>query len=171
MNAPARLLATVLVVLPVLAWPEDQPVTATQPATAEADTPQREKDQLIFDLNAAIVQSAIRTAAANDTAPPQEPVSSEAAADEGEALSLTFRAPRRAHHMTCDAINCVAYTADGDTLYTIPRDEPHRDEWLSCQSSNDLLTTFERYDKCRGVNVGLPSQAGEVLLDPPSSRL
>ena len=76
---------------------------------------------------------------------------------------IPFRAPRRVHHMDCDSFNCVAYTADDQALYTIPReqyfginaDDP-QEAWLSCQSGNDLLTTFERYDKCRGVTIGLP---------------
>ncbi len=88
---------------------------------------------------------------------------------------LRFRGPRGVHHMECDASNCMAVNAEGTTLYTVSRDEnltyhgPRGnggyDAWLSCQSTNNLLTTFERYDKCRGIQIGLP--AGNVLLALP----
>jgi hypothetical protein len=78
------------------------------------------------------------------------------------------------YHMKCDLSDCVAYTADGDALYTVPRDQylgvnggSTREEWLSCQSGNDLLTTFERHDKCRGVSIGLPVQIGGTLVNVP----
>lgn len=42
-----------------------------------------------------------------------------------------------------------------------------KDEWLTCQSGNDLLTTFERFDKCRGVSIGLPVQFGGTMINLP----
>jgi hypothetical protein len=74
-------------------------------------------------------------------------------------------------------IDCVAYTADGDALYTIPReqylgasgDNP-REVSQSCRSGNDLLATFERYDKCHAFGVGLPLQIGGVMVNLPQYR-
>ena len=78
------------------------------------------------------------------------------------------------HHMDCSLADCVAYTSDGDPLYTIPREQYFGvdgddldDQWLSCQSGNDLLTTFERYDKCRGVTIGLPLEFQGTLVSLP----
>jgi hypothetical protein len=97
----------------------------------------------------------------------------------GQQTSIPFRAPRRVDHTKCGSFNCVAYTADGVALFTIPRDQYYgqkggnlADEWLSCQSRNDLLTTFERYDQCRGISIGIPPVGfGNVMLDLPMLHL
>ncbi|MEO8061698.1 MAG: hypothetical protein ABI821_03015 [Pseudomonadota bacterium] len=90
-------------------------------------------------------------------------------------IAVKFKAPRRVDHTDCDSFNCVAYNADEIALFTIPREQyfgVHGDKpadgWLSCQSRDDLLTTFERYDKCRGITIGLPPVSfGNVMLDTP----
>jgi hypothetical protein len=92
---------------------------------------------------------------------------------------LPFRAPRRVHHHECSLSECVAYAADGTALFTFPRDQmlhgnsdDRLDGWLSCQQNDDLLSTFERYDKCRGITVGLPPvQFGNVPVKLPPLRL
>ena len=73
----------------------------------------------------------------------------------------------------------MAYTADDFALFSVPRDQYYGvasgglgEDWLSCQSHDDLLTTFERYDKCRGITIGLPPVGfGNVRLDLPKLRL
>jgi hypothetical protein len=123
------------------------------------------------------VQTVIRAAAAS--APNSQLAADLTASATRPALAdIPFRAPRRPHHMDCDSFNCVAYTADDEALYTIPRDQyfgvnsndPQK-AWLSCQSGNDLLTTFERYDKCRGVSIGLPLQGHDLIVDLPKLTL
>ena len=82
--------------------------------------------------------------------------------------------------MTCAGNDCLAYAKDGSVLYPVSRDQlfDHdiisdskraSEQWLSCQQGNDLLSTFERFDKCRGVTIGLPAAKldnVEVLLPP-----
>jgi hypothetical protein len=144
------------------------PVSTAAPATAARAVPARPE----FDLRSARVQGAIRNAASESADPPA--VQDEPEAKNSAEMELRFRAPRRFDHMDCSLSDCVAYTADGDALYSIPREQYSgvtgndlEDRWLSCQSGNDLLTTFERYDKCRGVTIGLPVQVGNTVLNLP----
>jgi hypothetical protein len=95
--------------------------------------------------------------------------------------ALRFRALRRAVRMECDAADqCTAFDADGRALYTVARDGGGRydawtsntyDQWLSCQSTNNMLTTFERFDKCRGITIGLPVAEKNLVLALPRIRL
>jgi len=125
-----------------------------------------------FDLKTAGVKDVIRTHALAEAASEKTDPAESAATD---LKPLPFRAPRRVHHMECDSFNCVAYTADNDALFSVPRDQyfgvrendGSRDSWLSCQSGNNLLSTFERYDKCRGVSVGIPVQMHDVIVNVP----
>ena len=38
---------------------------------------------------------------------------------------------------------------------TIVTNPDSYDAWLSCQDSNDLMTTFERFDNCQSVKLDL----------------
>ena len=139
-------------------------VAQTQPAQRLTQEPAKVANEPAmkpaFDLRTAKVQDVIRA-----TAEAQVPAKAEPGAEPSEVAPIHFRAPRRLHHMDCNSFTCVAFTADNEVLYTIPRDQylgirsggnDGQDEWLSCQSGNNLLSTFERYDKCRGVSIGLP---------------
>jgi hypothetical protein len=160
MKLRTGILMSALLAMPALSFAGD-PVEAKPAATKTA-----------FDLKAASVQGVIRSHAAAQTVvgkvEPGEPTTA-------DLKPLPFRAPRRVHHVDCDSFNCVAYTADDDVLFSIPRDQyfgvtgngSTKDSWLACQSGNDLLTTFERYDKCRGVSVGIPVQFRDVTVNVP----
>jgi hypothetical protein len=147
-------------------WSQD--VVAKKPVANAPAVP-------VFSLHDRNVQKIVAAAAQKQSASmPEETSASEAAPATG-LIEVKFKAPRRVHHMHCDSFNCIAYNADDVALYTIPReqyfgvpgDKP-ADAWLACQSGDDLLTTFERYDKCRGITIGLPPLAfGNVLLDTP----
>jgi hypothetical protein len=126
-----------------------------------------------FDLKAQGVREAIR---ANAVAPAEVADEDTTAPAGKEIPPLPFRAPRRVHHMECDSFNCTAYTADEVALFSVPREQyfggvgngaSPRENWLACQSGDDLLTTFERYDKCRGVSIGIPVQANGVNINVP----
>jgi hypothetical protein len=150
--------------LPALGSAQEAVLSAAQTDSKSSAPPQ-------FDLRSARVQDVIRAAAAGAQ---NQLKDIEPAPDKVDLQDLPFRAPRRMHHMKCDLADCVAYTADGDALYTVPRDQylgvnggGTKDEWLTCQSGNDLLTTFERFDKCRGVSIGLPVQVGGTLINLP----
>lgn len=160
MKLRTLMLMSALLALPALS-------SASDPAEAKPAT-----TKTAFDLKAAKVQDVIRShASAQPAAEKADP--SESAPTQLEPLP--FRAPRRVHHVDCDSFNCVAYTADDDALFSVPRDQyfgvtgngSTRDSWLACQSGNDLLTTFERYDKCRGVSVGIPVQFRDVTVNVP----
>jgi len=151
---------------------------AQEAAPSVAQTDSRISAPPQFDLRSARVQDAIRAAAATESAAPTgartQLADDEAAPAKRDQQDIPFRAPRRMHHMKCDLADCVAYTADGDALYTVPRDQylgvnggGTKDEWLTCQRGNDLLTTFERFDKCRGVSIGLPVEIGGMLVNVP----
>ena len=65
---------------------------------------------------------------------------------------------------------------DDRILYTLAREQNYgladnsKDAWLSRQSSNDMLSTFERYDKCRGIGSGIPRPWDKVILKTPGIR-
>jgi hypothetical protein len=160
MKLRTRMMMSVLLAMPALSFAGEL-VVAKSATTKPA-----------FDLKAAKVQGVIRShavaQAADEKAGPSESAPT-------EIKPLPFRAPRRVHRVECDSFNCVAYTADDDALFSVPRDQYFgvtgngcsSDSWLSCQSSNNLLTTFERYDKCRGVSVGLPVQGRDITVNVP----
>jgi hypothetical protein len=166
MKTRTGLLMAALLALPALVFAQEQKAAPPGPALA-----QPAQSRPTFDLKASGVRDAIRANAVSD-APPKE---NEAPTTRTDLPPLQFRAPRRVHRVECDSFNCVAYTADDDALFSIPRDQyfgvtengSGRDAWLSCQSGNDLLTTFERYDKCRGVSIGIPVQFQDVQLNVP----
>lgn len=157
---------------------EARPVSAAVEGSPRAQTPPQLSARPQFDLRSASVQGAIRAAAAGESVDSAggllQPTDSKPTSGKFALQVIPFRAPRRMHHMKCDLSECVAYTADGDALYTVPREQylgvngdGAKGEWLSCQSGNDLLTTFERYDKCRGVSIGLPLNHGDTLVNAP----
>lgn len=141
------------------------------PLTASAFAQEPSKPN--FDLKAQAVRVAIR---ANAVAPAKA-ADEDTAAPAGKNIPpLKFRAPRRVHHVECDSFDCTAYTADDDALFSVPREQyfgaigngtSPRENWLACQSGNNLLSTFERYDKCRGVSIGIPVQANDVTINVP----
>jgi len=147
------------------------------PAWSVEAAPPAKTAKPVLSLQAPEVQKVIRAAAQA----PSDTAQLNSAPTLGDQVTIPFRAPRRPHHMECDNISCVAYTADDVALYTVPRaqyygDRVHGDhaagEWLSCQSRDNLLTTFQRYDKCRGITIGLPPLAvGDTLIAAPGIRI
>lgn len=62
----------------------------------------------------------------------------------------------------CRLFDCIAYDAQRNVISSQPTASAQLDgtnqTWLSCQSSgNDMLSTFERFDHCRGVDIGIKS--------------
>jgi hypothetical protein len=185
MNTRAWMLMGTLLALPALA--QEQPAAkppAAPAATAAQVAPAQPKPT--FDLRNTGVQNVIRANAAklqaSGRADPSDGISlfADTPPQTGDTKlqDIPFRAPRRLHHMDCDSYNCVAYTADNQALYAISREQyfgintdDSKEAWLSCQSGNDLLTTFERYDKCRGVSIGLPLPTHDVIVNLPKLRL
>lgn len=114
-----------------------------------------------LDLKEARIQKILAVSAASQPAESRTPVA------EPVLMRLPPPSPRRVHRTECESWQCVAYASDGRVLYSIPREQvshPSRgdlDGWLSCQQVDDLLSTFERYDKCRGLTIGLPSKVVE----------
>jgi hypothetical protein len=125
-----------------------------------------------LDLKDLRIQKILQASAAS------QPPESRTAAAAPVLMSLPPPSPRRVHRTECDFLQCVAYASDGRVLYSFPREQashPSRDDfdgWLSCQQIDDLLSTFERYDKCRGISTGLPLKVvdGVQLRLPASPR-
>lgn len=146
------------------------------PAWASASEPVKPG----FDLRNASVQGILRAAAADHaTETPEKETGSRI---EAQLADLHFRAPRRVHHTKCDGEDCIAYTADNEPLFSMDRElrrdlasmstEQLDDAWLSCQDTNNLLSTFERFDRCRGIRVGPPPlQLNGVGIKLPRIRL
>jgi hypothetical protein len=168
MNTRIWILSGVLLTFPVLGWSGEPHSSATS-------------GKPVFNLKSARVQESIRTAARThvDIKPEVAAVKS---ADEPPPIALAgqtsipFRAPLRPHHVKCDNASCTAYTADDATLYSVPRSQYYGERiegsnkmgaWLTCQSRDNLLTTFERYDKCRGITIGLPLTFGNTVVAAP----
>jgi hypothetical protein len=180
MKARTWLLFGTLLCLPLLGMAQDsQPLPAKAAIAPTPATTAPPSKQPQFDFRNTRVQSVIRANARAASAPSQMQTERNLPADPTPTSAigqqvLAFRAPRRMHHMDCGLSDCVAYNADGDALFTVPREQyvgtnanNAADEWLSCQSGNDLLTTFQRYDKCRGVGIGLPLQFHDVIVNLP----
>jgi hypothetical protein len=187
MKTRTWMLIGALLAIPTLGWVDEpaKPATSWSPGAAPAVVAAPPAEKAALNLQAVEVQKIIRNVAKKqiETAPLASGAllfDQPRTAELGEQVTIPFRAPRRAHHMNCDSFNCVAYTADNYALYTIPRDQyydvandgKNGEGWLACQSHDNLLSTFERYDKCRGISVGLPPVGfGNVTLDLPKLRL
>jgi hypothetical protein len=151
--------------LPAYAVAQESSVTrAAEPASESASTLTR----AAVDLQGPEVQAMLRrtTEAAAADADTGTHVTEPGETHARKLEGLRFHIPRRVHHLECEAFDCVAYTADGSPLYTISRDHVggqnvfahahDQDAWLACQGADDLLSTFERFDQCRGLTIGLP---------------
>jgi hypothetical protein len=93
------------------------------------------------------------------------------------SLSIHDRKVPFAVHCSDSVSNdCAAYDADGNELYRIPRNQVYPVDFTdlttaaSCISSNDLLTTFDRADRCRGIGVLLPTPWDRVNIAVPLFR-
>jgi hypothetical protein len=183
----------------LLAWPMMALAQQATPPAAEAIRIERAapKAELAaplpatpgFDLKHSAVQHLLRVnaSAAGDDSSGKAAADQRADADGGQGLdarlgTIRFRAPRRLHHTDCDSFSCVAYDADDQPLYSFPRDQlsgrgslgdgDALDAWLSCQDTNDLLTTFERFDHCGGLRFGPPPlRLRDAQISLPAIRL
>ena len=175
-----------LLCLPAFALAQEESSTPAPAASAQVSRPAPQpSNKPDFDLRNSSVQRVISANARAASAPSQPqsvqyktgqdlPVTLTFVAGAIEQQGIPFRASRRMQRMDCGLTDCVAYNADGDALFTIPREQyvgtngrTASDEWMSCQSSNDLLTTFERYDKCRGIGIGLPLRFHDTIVKLP----
>jgi hypothetical protein len=182
MKTRTWMLIGALLAMPALGWSEEPAKLAASPGAVPAAVTVTKAERPTLNLHTVEVQKIIRDSAQEQmaTAPPsadalmldQSPV-----AQLVDQVTLPFRAPRRPHHLACDSFNCVAYSADDVALYSVPREQFYgasapgndtKDAWLSCQSRDNMLSTFERYDKCRGVTIGLPPVAlGNTVIAVP----
>lgn len=169
------------------AWSQENPRTTPSAAATAADFDPRNSNVQKILRDAVTRQASLDTAqsgaqkparddaaeAAQSATPPPTDFSAtlrslrELGAAPSDSLSaplaVKFRAPRRFDHMNCDYFDCVAVTADGEPLYTIPRenyygavdDQTSHDSWLRCPSG---------VDKCREISVGLPLQWSGVSI-------
>ena len=155
-----------LLLLVSIAVADDKPAPRSAPAAKPT-----------FDLNDTALRKIVRETAANAAAAKQsdstpEPASSVAA----QIGTLPMRKGKTPITVNCDgiAVDCAALDANGNELYRVPRWQVFGinsgDPTMAspCQSSNNLLSTFERADRCRGIGLLLPTPWDKVNVALPA---
>lgn len=77
------------------------------------------------------------------------------------ATSFRLEPPQRQPVVVeCRVFECLGYDATGKVLGSVPPPERSGylstndpDAWYSCQSRNNMLSTFERLDECSGIRA------------------
>jgi hypothetical protein len=136
---------------------------ATDPAPA-ANPPAHESLKAPLTLDNPAVRKTLREAArqlASD-AKSQETQDEKTPTAEIPAtkLSAAFRLQppeRQPVVVECRVFDCLGYDATGKVVRTLPPPaqgglmSADADAWYSCQSGNNMLSTFERFDQCSGI--------------------
>ncbi len=153
----------------------------TTPASVRAIAPASDAaqpDRKRIDLTDPRVREIVRaTAASHSRALPAPAAQAEVASEEhGWQVALRAseaRATRPAQYGQCEGDGCTAYSANGEPLVRYQRNltglvftgDREFDHWLSCQQDDDMLTTFERYERCgRGPEALRRVDRAEVKL-------
>lgn len=132
-----------------------------------------------FDLKHAAVKKIVRETAVRAAAAQPEPNAEAEPANASAVAARIGTLPMRKSSapvtMNCGGIaeDCAALDANGNELYRLPRsqvfgtnlDDPASS--LPCLSSNNLLSTFDRVDRCRGVGLLLPTPWDKVNFTIP----
>jgi hypothetical protein len=158
---------------------------AAEPLERDTSPPKTGASQTVatpnsFDLKNAAVQDLVRATAIDAVS--GQPLPEVAEPRQEKLADIRFQGPRLPHHMECDALDCTAFTKENEPLYTVSREQMRdqsiysngksNDQWLACQQGNDLLSTFERFDQCRGLSIGLPPvQLRDLEIKVPPLRL
>jgi hypothetical protein len=165
------MLFAALFALPVTGWSQEEAAHAVAQPQASA---------VSLNLHGDVVREILRATAREEsaamTAAEHEPIQSRL-----PPLALRFRSDERIDHVDCDELQCYAYAKDDRILYTKAReprvdmlsvDSTTSEAWLSCQDTNDMLSTFERFDRCRGIGISLtvPWIGGPNGINAPPRR-
>jgi hypothetical protein len=131
-----------------------------------------------FDLDNSALRKIVREAAAkNAVATPRSDSNTESASAVAAQIgTLPMRKGKTPITVNCDgiAVDCDALDANGNELYRVPRwqvfgvNSGDPSMASPCQSSNNLLSTFERADRCRGVGLLLPTPWDKVNFALPA---
>ena len=130
-----------------------------------------------FDLGNAALRKIVRETAANATSAMPPASSTEPASRVAAQIGmLPMRKGKTPITVNCDGIaaDCAALDANGNELYRVPRwqvfgvNSGDPSMASPCQSSNNLLSTFERADRCRGVGLLLPTPWDKVNFALPA---
>lgn len=161
------------------------PAWSQAPDASKDGVPARESAQAptlhatSFSLTDDAVRRIVREAALDLTPdyrvespkPLQEDVPSAAELGMGPLRMKGSRVPAR---YECELDKCAAYDRDGNVLWYLPRDQfftqgagKDSDVWLSCQQHNDMLSTFERVERCQGMGLLMPTPWDKVRLAVP----
>ncbi len=154
----SRTVACVSLLLASQCWAAD-PAPAAKPPADES-----QKAPLTLDNPA--VRKTLREAArqlASD-AKSQENQDEKIPTAEIPAAKLTaaFRLEPRERQpvvVECRVFDCLGYDATGKVVRTMPPPaqgglmSTDADAWYSCQSGNNMLSTFERFDQCSGIRT------------------
>jgi len=146
-------------------WPADGPAppAASQPARQPAQTPVRKRS---FDLGEAEMRRFLSGQREKFESPEAVRIANDWRA--GRA-SIAIQPPAKAElrprpaMVECDGLGakCAAYDAAGNYLFALPNrrvklgvNDP---DTLNCGRASNLMSTFERADRCRGIGVVIPS--------------
>lgn len=182
MKSPPWMLFGLLLALPAIGWSQEKSehsVITTKPAANAVTPPERSHFRVNDENVRRILLAAARDTSTENADELETPDSAgDPPSDLTRRLALKFN-DRRVDHVDCDALQCAAYSRSGDLLYTTPRNPTFGESdlpadhsaWLSCQDSNDLLSTFERFDLCRGLRAGVPLEWRGGEFTPPRSGI
>ena len=113
-----------------------------------------------------------------DAKPDADRTTSTPPAISGELEAVPIQRARKPYTIGCDKFDCYSFDRSGHVLEKIPREKVigkfgnDPDNTLTCQSENNMLSTFERDAYCRGLADGLvnPYRPVETASDQDRSR-
>lgn len=139
---------------------------ATDPAPPATPPPEKsEKAPLALEI--AEVRKTLREAArllASESEPEKHSIHENSTEDvPATKVAAAFRLEppqRQPVVVECRVFECLGYDASGKVIGSVPPPERFGylstrdpDDWYSCQSRNNMLSTFERLDECSGVRA------------------
>ncbi len=152
-----RSVACISLLLAAQCWAADPAPAAKPPADESLKAP--------LTLDSPAVRKTLREAArqlASDANSQETQDEKTLTADPATKLSATFRlaSPERQPVVVeCRVFECLGYDATGKVVRTMPPPaqgglmSADADAWYSCQSGNNMLSTFERFDQCSGIRT------------------
>ena len=159
-----------------LVWTLLAPFAAIASEPSGPSTPTRTSTH--WSLHSESVREVLRASAAQQSAQRPAPTSASHA-----ALTATDRANEKLRRIDFGAARqTVAYREPDDLVkrmyraqmrdQTIVTNPDSYDAWLSCQDTNDLMSTFERFDNCRSAKLDLflDRTSAKDVARPPHPR-
>lgn len=162
-NATLSLLAFCLAGAPMIAQAADPPAPPAATATASEQKPAQKP---VFYLSETDLRRFLRSQRVVLESPDEARIASDWRAGR-ESIAIqkpaTPESQTRPAMVECDGrgTKCAAYDIDGKYLHALPNrrvqlgiNDP---DTLNCGHTSDMMSTFERADRCRGIGILIPS--------------